>query len=91
MPEFPITLVVSPDGAGQRLDQYLATQLSEVCQVEVSRARVQQLIAKGEVLVNGIEAKGALRQWRRTDYSYRAAASSAAARDSGRNCAGHCL
>ncbi len=61
MPEFPITLVVSPDGAGQRLDQYLATQLSEVCQVEVSRARVQQLIAKGEVLVNGIEAKGSLR------------------------------
>src|SRR5271165_1909968 len=56
MPEFPITLVVSPDGAGQRLDQYLAAQLSEV-----SRARVQQLIAKGEVLVNGAAAKGSLR------------------------------
>src|SRR5271157_5443466 len=56
MPEFPITLVVSPDGAGQRLDQYLATQLSEV-----SRARVQQLIAKGEVLVNGAAAKASHR------------------------------
>ncbi|HKN16228.1 MAG TPA: RluA family pseudouridine synthase [Candidatus Sulfotelmatobacter sp.] len=61
MPEFPITLVVSPEAAGQRLDQYLATQLSEVRQLEVSRARVQQLIAKGEVLVNGIEAKASLR------------------------------
>src|SRR5271165_6814093 len=56
MPEFPITLVVSPDGAGQRLDQYVATQLSEV-----SRARVQQLIAKGEVLVNATPAKASLR------------------------------
>jgi 23S rRNA pseudouridine1911/1915/1917 synthase len=41
---------------GQRLDQYLAAQLSEV-----SRARVQQLIAKGEVLVNGAAAKASLR------------------------------
>ena len=55
-----MTLVVSPDDAGQRLDQYLATQLSGIDSskgpVEVSRARVQQLIARGEVLVNGIPA-----------------------------------
>ena len=35
--------------------------LSEVRQEEVSRARVQQLIAKGEVLVNGAAAKASLR------------------------------
>jgi len=61
MPEFPITLVVSESGAGQRLDQYLATQLSEVRDAEVSRARVQQLIEKGEVLVNQTAAKASLR------------------------------
>src|SRR5208282_2125995 len=61
MPEFPITLVVSANDAGQRLDQYLATQLSEVNHTEVSRARVQQLIAKGEVLMNGAAAKASLR------------------------------
>jgi len=61
MPEFPITLVVSANDAGQRLDQYLATQLSAVNHAEVSRARVQQLIAKGEVLVNGAAAKASLR------------------------------
>ncbi|MGB8013650.1 MAG: RluA family pseudouridine synthase [Terriglobales bacterium] len=61
MPEFPLTLTVSPEAAGQRLDQYLAAQLSEVNQSEVSRARVQQLIAKGEVLVNGAAAKASLR------------------------------
>jgi 23S rRNA pseudouridine1911/1915/1917 synthase len=46
---------------GQRLDQYLAIQLSEVNHTEVSRARVQQLIAKGEVLVNGTAAKASQR------------------------------
>ena len=56
MPDFPMTLTASPEAAGQRLDQYLAAQLSEV-----SRARVQQLIAKGEVLVNGAAAKASLR------------------------------
>ena len=61
MLDFPITLTASPDAAGQRLDQYLATQLSEVSHAEVSRARVQQLIAKGEVLVNGAAAKASLR------------------------------
>src|SRR5271163_418607 len=61
MPDFPITLTTSPEDAGQRLDQYLAAQLSEVNAAEVSRARVQQLIAKGEVLVNGAAAKASLR------------------------------
>jgi 23S rRNA pseudouridine1911/1915/1917 synthase len=61
MPEYPMTLVVSSDGAGQRLDQYLATQLSELNGSEVSRARVQQIIAKGEVLVNDAAAKSSLR------------------------------
>ncbi len=56
MPDFPLTLAVSPEDSGQRLDQYLAAKLSEV-----SRARVQQLIAKGEVLVNGSAAKASLR------------------------------
>ena len=61
MPDFPLTIVVSSDGAGQRLDQYLAAQLSEINQTEVSRARVQQLITKGEVLVNGAAAKASHR------------------------------
>ena len=56
MLNFPLTLTVSPDDAAQRLDQYLAAQISEV-----SRARVQQLIEKGEVLVNGAAAKASLR------------------------------
>ncbi|HXY78398.1 MAG TPA: RluA family pseudouridine synthase [Candidatus Acidoferrales bacterium] len=61
MPDFPFTLTASLDAAGQRLDQYLATHLSEVNQTEVSRARVQQLIAKGDVLVDGAPAKPSLR------------------------------
>jgi 23S rRNA pseudouridine1911/1915/1917 synthase len=61
MPDFPMTLTASPEAAGKRLDQYLATQLSEVSRAEVSRARVQQLIEKGEVLVNGAAAKASLR------------------------------
>jgi 23S rRNA pseudouridine1911/1915/1917 synthase len=56
MRDFFTTLAVSPEGAGQRLDQYLATQLAEV-----SRARVQQLIAKGEVLVNHALARASFR------------------------------
>jgi 23S rRNA pseudouridine1911/1915/1917 synthase len=61
MLEFPLTLTASPDAAGQRLDQYLASQLSEVSLGEVSRARVQQLIAKGEVMVSEAAAKASLR------------------------------
>jgi 23S rRNA pseudouridine1911/1915/1917 synthase len=56
MPDFPITLTPGADDAGQRLDQYLVSQLSEV-----SRARMQQLIARGEVLVNGAPGKASLR------------------------------
>jgi len=61
MPAFPLILIAPREAAGQRLDQYLATQLSEVNHTEVSRARVQQLIEKGEVLVNGTAAKASLR------------------------------
>lgn len=61
MPSFPLTLTASPEAAGQRLDQYLATQLSGANETEISRARVQQLIAKGEVLVNQSAAKASLR------------------------------
>jgi 23S rRNA pseudouridine1911/1915/1917 synthase len=61
MPDFPLILTASTEAAGQRLDQYLAMQLSEAGGTEVSRARVQQLIAKGEVMVNGAAAKASLR------------------------------
>ncbi len=54
--EFPLTLIVSSADSDQRLDQYLAAQISEV-----SRARLQQLIERGEVLVNGTAAKASLR------------------------------
>lgn len=56
MADFPLTLIPSSEHAGQRLDQYLAAELPEV-----SRARVQQLIEKGEVLVNDAAAKASLR------------------------------
>src|SRR5882757_4460917 len=55
-PPFPITFTPSDTDAGQRLDQYLVSKLPEV-----SRARVQQLIAKGEVLVGGSAARASLR------------------------------
>ncbi|MGA7292358.1 MAG: RluA family pseudouridine synthase [Terriglobales bacterium] len=58
---YPLTLTASLEAAGQRLDQYLATQLSDINHTEVSRARIQQLIEKGEVLVNGAAAKASLR------------------------------
>ena len=45
--------------AGQRLDQYLASTFKSM--PETSRARVQQLIAKGEVLVNAAAAKASLK------------------------------
>jgi len=56
MPDFPLTFTPSADNVNQRLDQYLAAQITEV-----SRARVQQLIERGEVLVNGAAAKASLR------------------------------
>jgi 23S rRNA pseudouridine1911/1915/1917 synthase len=53
---FPITFTSADSDAGQRLDQYLVSRLPEV-----SRARVQQLIAKGDVLVGGSTARASLR------------------------------
>ncbi len=56
MLEFPLTLSASSEDTGQRLDQYLAAKLPDE-----SRSRLQQLIVKGEVLVNGAPAKASLR------------------------------
>lgn len=43
---------VSPDHAGSRLDQFLVAQLADI-----SRARIQQLIAQEKVLLNGQPAR----------------------------------
>jgi len=56
MPHFPLTLIVPSENCGQRLDQYLASNLPEV-----SRARLQMLIERDEVLVNETAAKASLR------------------------------
>jgi 23S rRNA pseudouridine1911/1915/1917 synthase len=57
MPEsFPISISATTDAAGTRLDQFLVSHLPET-----SRARVQQLIAKQEVLVNNVPAKASLK------------------------------
>jgi 23S rRNA pseudouridine1911/1915/1917 synthase len=53
---FPISLVASDKDAGKRLDRYLASQ-----RPGISRARLQQLIDQGQVLVNDAVAKSALR------------------------------
>ena len=56
MPEpFPILVAATPNDAGKRLDQFLAAHL------DVSRARVQQLIAQQKVLVNDAPAKASLK------------------------------
>lgn len=51
-----LTFEVSPEHAGRRLDQFLVSQLPEV-----SRARVQQLIVAGKVLVNQAAARPSLK------------------------------
>ncbi|MFZ0289172.1 MAG: RluA family pseudouridine synthase [Candidatus Sulfotelmatobacter sp.] len=57
MPEaFPILISIASEDAGKRLDQFLATRLEAV-----SRARVQELIADGKVLVNDAAAKASLK------------------------------
>ncbi len=57
MPEsFPILISVGPEDAAKRLDQFLASQLDGV-----SRARVQEMIAEGKVLVNDAPAKASLK------------------------------
>jgi len=53
---FPTKLTVPADRAGDRLDRFLVSQVPEV-----SRARIQQLIADGKVRVNGDAAKPSLR------------------------------
>jgi 23S rRNA pseudouridine1911/1915/1917 synthase len=53
--QFPITISVAVDDAGQRLDQLLTTRL------DVSRARVQQLISEQKVMVNDATAKPAMK------------------------------
>ncbi len=56
MPEaFPIVISVPAEEAGKRLDQLLVTQL------DVSRARVQQLISEAKVLVNDASPKPSLK------------------------------
>lgn len=57
MPEsFPIHISIAPEQSGKRLDQFLATRLDSV-----SRARVQEMIAEGKVLVNDSPAKASLK------------------------------
>jgi 23S rRNA pseudouridine1911/1915/1917 synthase len=57
MPEtFPILVSVVAEDAGKRLDQFLATRLDSV-----SRARVQEMITAGKVLVNDAPAKSSLK------------------------------
>ncbi len=53
---FPLALHATSDDAGKRLDQFLTFSIPDV-----SRARVQQLIAAGKVRVNGAAAKSAFR------------------------------
>ena len=57
MPEsFPILISVAAEGSGTRLDQFLTARLESV-----SRARVQEMIAEGNVLVNDAPAKASLK------------------------------
>jgi 23S rRNA pseudouridine1911/1915/1917 synthase len=57
MPEtFPILISVAPEDAGKRLDQFLAARIEST-----SRARVQEMIAEGKVLVNDALAKPSLK------------------------------
>ena len=56
MPEsFPVQFSIAPEDAGKRLDQVLVAHL------DVSRARVQQLISEQKVLVNDTSAKASLK------------------------------
>jgi 23S rRNA pseudouridine1911/1915/1917 synthase len=51
----PIPISVAPEDAGKRLDQLLAAHLN------ISRARVQQLLSEQKVLVNDAPAKASLK------------------------------
>jgi 23S rRNA pseudouridine1911/1915/1917 synthase len=52
---FPKAISVACDAAGQRLDQFLTAQLN------VSRARAQELIRAEDVLLNGASAKASVK------------------------------
>jgi 23S rRNA pseudouridine1911/1915/1917 synthase len=53
---FPIFVSVAPEDSGKRLDQFLTARLESV-----SRARVQEMIAEGKVLVNDAAAKASMK------------------------------
>jgi 23S rRNA pseudouridine1911/1915/1917 synthase len=53
---FPILIAVAAEDRGTRLDQFLVSQMKSA-----SRARVQELIAEGKVLVNDAAAKASLK------------------------------
>jgi 23S rRNA pseudouridine1911/1915/1917 synthase len=53
---FPVTISVPADATGQRLDQFLTAHIPDI-----SRARVQQLLAQQKALVNGSVPKPSLR------------------------------
>jgi 23S rRNA pseudouridine1911/1915/1917 synthase len=53
---FPILIAATAEDKGKRLDQFLTAKLENV-----SRARVQELISQGKVLVNGAESKMSLK------------------------------
>ena len=54
--QFPVTIAVPAEAAGQRLDQFLTAQIPDI-----SRARVQQLLLDEKALVNGATAKSSLK------------------------------
>lgn len=54
--DYPLTLLVSPDDANRRLDQFVVSHIADI-----SRARVQQLIAEEKILVNGKAGKSSLK------------------------------
>jgi 23S rRNA pseudouridine1911/1915/1917 synthase len=54
--QFPITIQVPVEAAGQRIDQFLAAQIPDI-----SRARVQQLLQEQKALLNGSSAKPSLK------------------------------
>lgn len=56
MQTYPVLYSVTTDDAGTRLDQFLVGKISDV-----SRARVQQMIEQGLVLVDGAATKASLR------------------------------
>lgn len=52
MPDFPFTITISADDAARRLDHLLVAHFPDI-----SRARVQEMISGGKVLVNGHSEK----------------------------------